>query len=125
MKIWKDNKDKPKEDDELENLRKDSTEYKLLLHALNSWANSDKVMPANEFAKWLLRNKDKIDTLTAQDIIEHGLTSASMCICGHTLIEHNIFQDFSYQGAKTGPAQPEERRHCKECKCPKFQKPNM
>lgn len=34
-----------------------STELRLLLNALDSWAKSDKTMPANEFCQWLLRNR--------------------------------------------------------------------
>lgn len=48
------------------------------------------------------------------------------CICGHLSTEHNIIQDFGNLTAR-GYTEAQKPRyiHCKQCKCPVFQRPNM
>lgn len=46
----------------------------------------------------------------------------TLCVCGHMKNEHNILQDYAGPGL---PAHPPQYRHCKECACPVFQRPNM
>jgi len=45
---------------EVERLRWYERDHKHLTHALRSWAESGKTMPANEFAAWLLRDGNHV-----------------------------------------------------------------
>ena len=96
--------------------------------------DSDKYFEANQCADQMEDWRQKYDQRQLErlkhnsqygkkePVSAYPATMVSRCICGHVMAEHNILQDYAGPGL---PAHPVEYRHCKECKCPAFQRPNM